>query len=410
MAETSVVPWRIWRCRQGSISMIPNTSPALRSLRCLASAVIAFSSLAPAVEIKPPSEEMATEYGLDAGFYKKTSEIQNILIATSERVSDVTHREAAALFDHIMRGIQKDVAQRIRDHKVLCIIAAHNELTSDIPQFKSDKTGRELDFYNWRQRGFLTRIDERIVVFFSEEDVMEYEGGMQLESILIHEFGHVIDFAGLDEEQRLRLTRLYESAREQKLWNDGRAALRFRRVKGDEPVKLLDALARSFPEKPRDFLASCLEGGDILVNGKPVNQAVEVTGNDEVLIVFGGEKECYAAKNRAEYFAEGVQSWFSTNRTMDHDHNHIHTREQLKAYDPGLAEFLAEILGDGEWRFISPRERAGEDHLAGYDPAEAPVVVDADFIQNAALDYYDEYWAPYWKRLEEKHRAAAASE
>lgn len=359
---------------------------------------------------KPPTAELAAEYQLDPAFYQKTTGVEGILIATSERVSDFTHREAAWLFGHIMKSIDPQVAERIRERKVLCIIAAHDELTSDIPQFKSDKTGRDLDFYNWRQRGFLTRLDDRMTVFFAEEDVMEYEGGMQLESILIHEFGHVIDFAGLDEEQRGRLTKHYENALEKKLWNDGRAAQRFRRVKGDEPVKLLDALARSFPDKPRDFLKSCLDGGDILVNGEKSHAAVEVTGDDQVLIFFGGEKQCYAAKNRAEYFAEGVQSWFDTNRTMDHDHNHIHTREQLKSYDPGLAEFLAEILGDGEWRFTSPRERAGHGHLAGYDPQAAPVIVKAEFIENAALDYYDEYWTPYWKRLEEKHRAAAASE
>ncbi len=87
-----------------------------------------------------------------------------------------------------------------------------------------------------------------------------------------------------------------------------------------------------------------------------------------MLIVFGGAKECYAAKNRAEYWAEGVQCWYDTNRTMDHDHNHIHTREQLKDYDPELAKLCEDVLGDADWRFVSPRERAGKGHLAGYRP------------------------------------------
>jgi hypothetical protein len=204
-----------------------------------------------------------------------------------------------------------------------------------------------------------------------------------------------------------RLTKHYENALAKKLWHDGRAAQRFRRVKGEKPVKLLDALSQSFPGKPRDFLARCLDGGDILVNRAKTNSRVEVTGKDEVLIMFGGEKNCYASKNRAEYFAEGVQTWFDASRTMDHDHNHNHTRAQLKTYDTGMAEFLTEVLGRGEWRFTSPRERAGQEHLADYDPARAPVVVEAAYIEKAGLDYYDEYWAPYWKRLEEKHRAAA---
>jgi hypothetical protein len=353
------------------------------------------------------SSDVAEEYRLDPAFFKKTTEVSDILIATSERVSDATHREAAYLFGKMMDNIHPDVARRIRDRKVLCIIAAHDEMTSDIPNFKSDKTGRELAFYNWRQRGFLTNQDGRMIVFFAEEDVMEYEGGMRLESILIHEFGHVIDFAGLDDELRKRLTETYEKALEKGLWNDGRAALRFRRVKGDEPVKLLDALVRAFPERSPELLKRCLDGGDILVNGEAANAGVMVTGKDEVLIMFGGEKQCYAAKNRAEYFAEGVQAWFDTNRTMDHDHNHIHTRAQLKQYDPGLADFLKDVLGEGDWRFTTPRDRAGKGHLAGYDPEKAPVVEKADFIETAALDYYDEYWSSYWQRLEDKYQVSA---
>lgn len=363
----------------------------------------ALAASASAYEVKAITPEQASEYKLDPEFFRKGTATQGILIATSERVADVAHQEAAYLFDRVMGTLKPEVAQRIREDKVLCILVAHDELTSDIPQFKSDKTGQELAFYNWRQRGFLTKIDERRVVFFAEEDVMEYEGGMQIESILIHEFGHVIQFAGFDEALEKRLTETYEAAKAKGIWNDGRAAQRFRRVKGGDPVNLLDALVKSFPKESPALLRSCLDGGDILVNGKPVKADAMVTGKDEVLIMFGGPKECYAIKNKAEYFAEGVQAWFDTNRTMDHDHNHIHTRAQLKEYDPGLAELCSEILGETEWRFVSPRLRAGKDHLAGYDPDKAPVVAKSDFIDNAAQDYYDEYWTPFWQRLRDKY-------
>ncbi len=59
--------------------------------------------------------------------------------------------------------------------------------------------------------------------------------------------------------------------------------------------------------------------------------------------------------------------------------------------------------------FVSPRERAGQGHLEDYDPANAPVVVQPDFIKDAANDYYDEYWADYWQRLRDKHDIPAAS-
>lgn len=357
--------------------------------------------------VQPLTAAQAAEYDLDAGFFKKATVVHGMLIATSERVADVAILETAWIFDRMMEHVTPEVAGRVRDRKVLCIIAAHDEVTSQIPPFRTDKTGDELAFYNWRQRGFLRNIGERMVVFFAEEDVMEYEGGMRLESIAVHEFGHVIDFAGLDEAQRKRLTETYEAAKTKGLWRDGYAAQRFRRVTGDSPVKLLDALVRAFPDRSPTLLERCLDGGDILVNGKPSNAGVEVTGKDEVHIVFGGDKPCYAILNRAEYFAEGLQAWYDTNRTMDHDHNHIHTRAQLREYDPDLAAFLQDILGDGEWRFSSPRDRAGSDHLRGHDPETAPVMKKSELIQNAALDYYDGYWKPFWERLEKKHPLTA---
>lgn len=373
-------------------------------------AVPAFSSpAAPAPEIKPLTDELAKEYKLDTSFYKKCMLVQDILIATSDRVSDYAHLEAAYQFDMIMNSIKPHIARRIRDRKVLCILIAYNEMTSELPQFTTDKTGKELDFYNWRRRGFLSWQGGRPTVVFAEEDVLEYEGGMQLESILVHEFAHVIHGAGFDKELQDRLTATYEQAKEKGLWNDGRAAQRFRRVKSETPVSLFDSLVESFPDESPELIKKCLEGGDILVNGKPTNSKVKVTKKDKVLIVFGGEKGCYAGKNRSEYWAEGVQYWFDTNRTMDHDHNHIHTHEQLKAYDPALAKLCGDVLGDTKWRFVSPRDRAGTGHLKGFNSATAPKVVDPEHIKQAANDYYDKYWKDYWQRLRNKHGTTVAS-
>lgn len=356
-------------------------------------------------KVQKLSDEQAAEYDLDASFYSKVTAVEGIVIATSERVSNLAHLEAAYQFGMIMQRISRPIAQRIRDKKVLCILIGHEELTSQLPQFASKKTGKELDFYNWRSRGFLTHKNGRPTVVFAEEDVLEYEGGMQLESILIHEFGHVIHGAGFDKGLQDRLTECFEKVKASGIWNDGRAAQRFRRVKSETPVRLFDALVKSFPDKSPALIKACLDGGDILVNGKPTNSKKKVTGKDKVLIVFGGEKQCYAAKNRAEYWAEGVQCWYDTNRTMDHDHNHIHTREQLIAYDAPLAQLCRDVLGDSDWRFVSPRKRAGEGHLKGFDPTVSPKVVDPEHIENAAYDYYDKYWKDYWQRLRDKHAA-----
>jgi hypothetical protein len=79
----------------------------------------------------------------------------------------------------------------------------------------------------------------------------------------------------------------------------------------------------------------------------------------------------YASVNHHEYFAEGVQSWFDDNRENDHDHNHVNTRKELIAYDPGLARICHEVFGETRLRYTKPATRL-TGHMAGYDPAAAP--------------------------------------
>ncbi len=82
----------------------------------------------------------------------------------------------------------------------------------------------------------------------------------------------------------------------------------------------------------------------------------------------------YASVNRMEYWAEGVQSWFDTNRENDHDHNHVNTRAEIKEYDAGLSKLLEEIFGDGAWRYQRPEKRSDADklHFKGFDRDKAP--------------------------------------
>lgn len=82
----------------------------------------------------------------------------------------------------------------------------------------------------------------------------------------------------------------------------------------------------------------------------------------------------YASVNHAEYFAEGVQSWFDNNRKPDHDHNHVDTRKELKEYDPGLAAMCEEVFDDTELVYTKPTTRL-HGHLAGYDPSKSPKFV-----------------------------------
>lgn len=62
----------------------------------------------------------------------------------------------------------------------------------------------------------------------------------------------------------------------------------------------------------------------------------------------------YAATNDAEYWAEGVQSYFNTNlesSPTDGIHNNINTRAELKEYDPELFALIDYIFRGFEWEF-----------------------------------------------------------
>ena len=68
-------------------------------------------------------------------------------------------------------------------------------------------------------------------------------------------------------------------------------------------------------------------------------------------------KKTYAAENPDEYWAEAVQDYFDCNLQSDPPngiHNHVNTREELKAYDPDLFDFVDRIFKQVEWRWAPP--------------------------------------------------------
>ena len=83
-------------------------------------------------------------------------------------------------------------------------------------------------------------------------------------------------------------------------------------------------------------------------------------------------KDTYAITNRSEYWAEGTQSWFDTNRANDNEHNHVDTRDKLEDYDPALATLLTEVFGDMNWRYTRAVTRTHLEHLQGFDLEASP--------------------------------------
>lgn len=165
-----------------------------------------------------------------------------------------------------------------------------------------------------------------------------------------------------------------------------------------KPKDFWDARARGLGGSQDDPVCSCGEENLLCYDGDPYSTEnilihefahnihlrgmvrVDPTFDDRVKKAYddamqaGLWKGKYASTNHHEYFAEGVQSWFDNNRENDHDHNHVNTRAELVEYDPGLAALCKEVFGNTELKYTRPTARL-KDHLAGYDPSQAPKFV-----------------------------------
>jgi len=157
-----------------------------------------------------------------------------------------------------------------------------------------------------------------------------------------------------------------------------------------EPPKFYDKRARGLGSTHDRPSVSCGEENLLRMPGDPYKaenilihefaHAIHDTGMDLLDPSFDGRLEAayeaamkrdlwkskYAANNHHEYWAEGVQSWFDTNRPPDHDHNHVDTREELLEYDPELSALVREIFGYRDWRYSKPGSRKENRHLEGY--------------------------------------------
>ncbi|WP_437965635.1 hypothetical protein WMF04_39290 [Sorangium sp. So ce260] len=142
-----------------------------------------------------------------------------------------------------------------------------------------------------------------------------------------------------------------------------------------------DTRARGLGATPARPASSCAEenvlcypsdpyaGEDILVH--EFSHAIAIMGiafaeptfDQELEDVFEGAlrdgkwANTYAATNKDEYWAEGVQDWFDTNIESipgNGIHNEINTRAELREYDRPLHDLIARYFADDAWRPSCP--------------------------------------------------------
>lgn len=254
----------------------------------------------PTAEVVPLPASVISRLSPDTNFYKQYLDVGGVPILSSSRVSPYALLETRWVIENMMIN-RADVLQAISGTNTRLAIMATDEFTTDIPEH-ADLT--PADYWDRRARG-LGASTQRPAMSAGEENILQLNGDpYSTESILVHEFAHVIHLQGMNNLEsgfQATLDSLYAQALSEGLWQG-----------------------------------------------------------------------TYAATNAAEYFAEGVQSWFGTNRENDSQHNFVNTRGELMSYDPRFAALLFQIFGDNTWMYAGPADRQDDtEHLSGFDRQSA---------------------------------------
>ena len=248
------------------------------------------------VRVMPISDELRRTYHIDP-FYTKTITSAGIVIVGSDKVSDWAFLEAAYTMDHVLYESPAWVREALAATKVRMAILACVEYTMDLPENnRTPRTLAEAAFQDQRSRGLGGLPD----CSCAEENLLNlrgdpYDGDGSTdagESITIHEFSHTL--AGT--------IRKYQG------------------LNGDFWTKLNKAFADA--TAPDGYLGIQNKGRKVKI---------------------------YASQSAQEYWAEGAQAWFD--RADRRSSGGLHTRDDVKRQDPQLAALLAEIYGDGPWRY-----------------------------------------------------------
>lgn len=213
-------------------------------------------------------------------FYEKYMNVNGIHVISSWRVPDSCFHAAYITVKALTDMLPADVLESMTSRDTRIGIMARYEGTTDIPEHAYLVNDTSL---NWdvRARGLGGTLKLPLTTC-AEENILAYQiDKYHAEDILIHEFAHTIHDVGISP------------------------------------------ITPDFNDRLQQMLDIALE------NGRWVNT--------------------YASTNIWEYWAEGVQCWFNVNAEVNTDegdgkHNRINTREELKAYDPGLYEIISEYF------------------------------------------------------------------
>jgi hypothetical protein len=241
-------------------------------------------------------------------FYKKSLDDHGLWIVSSEKPSDYALHEAAWIIDHVLTN-RDDLRKALIDHNVRIVVMAVSEFTTDVPEHSHLKAPKD------------TKLPAK-----------QYWDRRA---------------RGLGGTRSDPLT----SCGEENLLN----------LKGD-PYRGENILIHEFAHIIMN----------VAIRNTDPDFHKKITETWKAARDEGLWKNTYAITDDNEYFAECTQSWFDCNAANNPAHNDIDTREKLKKYDPRMAELLAQVYRDNDWRYTPTTQRPDSPHLAGFDRSTAP--------------------------------------
>ncbi|MEM6957781.1 MAG: hypothetical protein AAF645_18950 [Myxococcota bacterium] len=213
-------------------------------------------------------------------FYAKYLDADGIPVLASAQVRDAALQRACAVVLRMLSA-RRDVRDELLVWGIHVAIIGVDELTTDIPEYATLYEDFPGVDWNARARGLGATATLRLSSV-GEENLLGLPGDVhEGEDIMVHEFAHTFFDLGV------------RSTAEGTVYRD----------------RLQSAYNASLRE--------------------------------------GRYADTYALSETREYFAESVQSWFDVNleaEPADGVHNFVNTQEELRLYDPAMAEILEELF------------------------------------------------------------------
>jgi len=215
-------------------------------------------------------------------FYKKYLNDSGIPIISSEQVPDEAFFAVQKMTDEML-SMRSDVRAKMIENKIRIGIIAKSEVPTDMPEYRNLNDSFPDTDWDTRGRGYGANVDNPLSTC-AEENVLCYG-------------------------------------------------------KGNDSYYPEDIFIHEFAHSIYALGISFIDTG--------INTELQQAFDNA--ITNGLWKDTYAATDKDEYFAEGVQDWYDVNDVSvptNGIHNEIHTRDQLKDYDPTLYNILKRYFSD----------------------------------------------------------------